>query len=297
MKIVAYRIWESKGSFALTHYSTADAYVVQLNIDIVDSFCIFLSVDGKFLPSIPHLCAPQRAKENSMGNLTQQIQNIWSKFEITGSAREKMRSIWFSFLIASIWIVGGIATLGPLDSRMTDNLKNRTFGETYFVAKGYVLSVKNAKDVSSIRSSGSDLANWLENQGTEFVIPKKNGPADSYAVRKATSDLKAAVSETPADRHDVGYQAYRIRASAAAVPLEAFRTNAATSGSWLFDRILIFALIGSLITGIASWLTAVKEKKTGFSRSLSVFSGFPGGIIGGAIVGFVTGIVNIGMLI
>lgn len=232
-----------------------------------------------------------------MGNFTQQIQNAWSRFTISEAAREKLRNAWFSFLIGSVWIVGGLATLGPLDSKLTENLKNRTFGETYFVAKSQAQAVAGANGISEIRTNGESLAKWLENEGTEFVVSKKNGANDVYAVRKATADLRSAVTDVSGDKYDAGFYAYRIRASASAVPLEAFRANVATSGSWIFDRTLMFAFIGCLIVGLSSWLSAIKEKKAGLSRSLAIFSGFPGGLIGGAAVGFVTGIMTIGMFI
>jgi hypothetical protein len=230
-----------------------------------------------------------------MGNILQQVQGVWSRITISEATREKARGAWFALLIGSVLIGGAFFVLGPVDTVMTKNLKNQTFGETYFHVRDEVRSVNGAGNVETIRSNGESLAKWLENEGIEFVMTKKNGAGqDVYAVRKATSDLRAAIAEAPSEKHDLGYYAYRIRASASEVPLKSFRANSQTTGSWLFDRTVLFALMGAVIAGFASWLSSVLERKTGFSRSLSMLSGFIPGLIGGGAIGVITGLMTIG---
>ncbi len=230
-----------------------------------------------------------------MGAITQQLQNVWSRITITEAFREKSRKAAYSFLIGIVWIVGGLTALGPIDTVMTKNLKNQTYGQTYFEARDKMRAVKGADNVADIRANGASLAKWLENEGMEYVTAKKDGPQGAYALRKSVSDLKAAVEEAPAGKYDQGYQAYRIRAAAASVPSESFRRDVETPGGWIIDRMIFFGLIGFLVVGLSSWLRAVSERKTGLTRSLALLEGVPGGAIGGATIGFVTGFMTLAM--
>jgi hypothetical protein len=233
-----------------------------------------------------------------MGHILQQVQGVWSKITLSEATCEKARKAWFTFLIGMVLIGGGLLALGPIDAVMTKNLKNQTFGETYFQVRDNVRSVKSAGAITQIRTNGESLAKWLEHEGAEFVMTKSNGSENHvYAVRKATSDLRAAVAEVPSEKHELGYHAYRIRASASEVPTESFMVKSQTTRSWLFDRTVLFALIGFLVVGIASWLDSVSKRKTGLDRTFSIFFGFPGGFIGGGFVGFITGITTIGMFV
>ncbi len=225
-----------------------------------------------------------------MGAITQQLQNVWSKITITPEFREKSRKAGYSFLIGVVWIVGGLTALGPMDDVLTKNLKTKTYGQTYFEVRDRLGAVKGAENVSDLRSHGASLSKWLENEGLEYVTSKKGGPQGAYALRKSAADLKAAVAETPAEKYDQGYQAYRIRSAAASVPMESFRRDVETPGGWLIDRMMFFGLIGLLVVSFASWLRAISERKTGLPRTLSLLEGFPGVAFGGAAIWFVTGI-------
>lgn len=209
---------------------------------------------------------------------------------------EKAKNACLSALPAVIWISIGFAVLGPISDRMVETAKTQTYGTTYYEAKRLVRSVQYADTVPDMKAGATKLADWLALEGTDYVTVKKTDLEGSYAVRRAEADIRAAVAGSGEDRNEQGYQAYRIRKSAAETPTDSFRRDAVSPGTWLINHMLAYLLAGWLGFGLHAWIRCVQQNKTGLSRAASVIdSAFKATIPAGAI-GFVTGILVLAML-